>query len=114
MNYVNRLECYSYKNLIGKLINHVSKQDSLEMILKVHYSWKNAPDDLKGPDAQPQVENNDEIYTPIIPQRTPDLLPQSQYRHETPAPPTTPDDNNENVNEYRPPYETEDGNPVFR
>ena len=80
---------------------------------------QNAPDDLKGPDAQPQIENNDEVYTPIIPQRTPDLLPQSQYRHDTPAPPidenndTTPDDETADINEYRPPYETENGNPVY-
>ena len=75
-----------------------------------------APDALKGPNAHPEINDDNDTHIPLQPQRT----PQSQIRHETPAPPVDENkiENNlerevENINDYHHPYEEDDGNPVY-
>ena len=79
-----------------------------------------APVTLQGPDAKPDTDNADEVYTPVPVVRTHIETPVSQQRHDNPDEPIhdnlpeTPDvPEYENVNQYHAPYEEEDGNPVY-
>ena len=69
-----------------------------------------APAILQGPNAKPDILSDNETFVPITPTRTP-FQPKEKQTVHPPSKEEIPSE--ETMNEYHPPYEEEDGNPVY-
>jgi hypothetical protein len=71
----------------------------------------NAPIILQGPDATPNINTENETHVPISPERI--IFEDAKKKSLTSVLEEEQKETEENLNEYHPPYEEEDGTPVY-